>query len=119
MTNTDRATERPYYAKNGLVWKRPVYTEQEDGSTSISMGFPVCKLHEACAGQEKAFAKMLNEAEVALPVALKALEELLDVVQMADWTNPDLPSWEFEALLNEAHTNARKAISTIKDSANG
>lgn len=41
---------------------------------------------------------------------LKALRELLEVVENAEWTNPDMPSWEYEAALAEATDSARKAI---------
>ena len=41
---------------------------------------------------------------------VKALKELLDAVENAEWTNPDMPSWEYEALITEATYNASKAI---------
>ncbi len=70
-----KATERPlYYAKHGMVWKRPVEKKHEDGSTTVSLGFPVCKLHEACEGQEEQIAEMLCRAE-SHDALVKALEE--------------------------------------------
>jgi len=40
-------TKAPYYAKNGAVWKKPIETLHPDGGRSISMGFPICTMHEA------------------------------------------------------------------------
>lgn len=37
----------PYYAKDGMVWKHPVYTKRDDGTTTITIGFPVCRMHDA------------------------------------------------------------------------
>ena len=39
-------TLTPYYAKNGIVWKHPLATPY-DGGQKISLGFPICKMHEA------------------------------------------------------------------------
>lgn len=35
-----------YYAKDGFVWKRPV-EKKVSGGTQITIGFPVCKMHDA------------------------------------------------------------------------
>lgn len=61
-----------YYAEDGMVWKRPVETENADGTKSISMGFPVCKMHEA-AGDAAAnvVAQMLCDAERFRPALEK------------------------------------------------
>jgi hypothetical protein len=40
-------TEKPYYAKDGMVWKHPETTHHADGSMSMTIGFPVCEMHEA------------------------------------------------------------------------
>ena len=40
-------TKTPYYAKNGMVWKHPLETLKDDGGKTISLGFPICKMHEA------------------------------------------------------------------------
>lgn len=45
-----------------------------------------------------------------MPECLKALRELVEVVTNAEWTNPDMPSWEYEAVLNDALTRAAKVI---------
>lgn len=46
------AMDGRYYAENGKVWKAPVATKTETGQ-SISIGFPVCTMHDA-AGKEAA-----------------------------------------------------------------
>jgi hypothetical protein len=59
----------PYYAKDGKVWKRPIRTKNADGSTSITLGFPVCTMHETV-GKEAAetVAALMNAGHVALDV---------------------------------------------------
>lgn len=71
-------TDAPlYYARDGLVWKRPIETRwPEGGGSTFTLGFPVCKLHEACAGQEEIVAAILNRGELATNL-LSALTELL------------------------------------------
>ncbi len=54
-----------YYAKEMTVWKSPVKTARPDGGMSISLGFPVCIMHEAANDQADTLAKMLNRSEVA------------------------------------------------------
>lgn len=53
MPNAKDQREGPYYAQAGMVWKRPVKTKNADGSTTISIGFPVCQMHD-CVGPEAA-----------------------------------------------------------------
>lgn len=56
-----------YYAKHGMVWKRPERRRKPDGGTAISLGFPVCKMHEAV-GDEAAetVAALMNAGAAAL-----------------------------------------------------
>ena len=51
-----------YYAKEMKVWRKPKHTKNGDGSTSISMGFYVCKVSNSI-GYEgaKAIAESLNK----------------------------------------------------------
>lgn len=66
--------EPPYYAKDGRVWKRPIHTKQPDGSTNISLGFPVCEMSDAV-GDDAAdtVAALMNAGHAAL-----AAKELAD-----------------------------------------
>lgn len=51
----------PYYAKDGVVWKAPVETVNEDGTKSISIGFPVCIMHDCVSADgAEAVAELLN-----------------------------------------------------------
>lgn len=53
MTDRDHPKNGPYYAKDGMVWKRPEHKSNPDGSTTITVGFPVCKMHD-CVGPDAA-----------------------------------------------------------------
>lgn len=47
MKPTHKPDKRqPYYAQNGAVWKHPIHTRNEDGTTSITIGFRVCTMSE-------------------------------------------------------------------------
>jgi hypothetical protein len=49
-----------YYAKDGVVWKAPI-AHRNVGSTSISIGFPVCKMHDAVGPEAaEAVAALMN-----------------------------------------------------------
>jgi len=56
-----------YYAENGTVWAHPTETPQGDGRVSMSLGFPVCTMHEIV-GPEAAerVAALMNAGEIAL-----------------------------------------------------
>lgn len=63
---THDTQEKPlYYAKDGMVWKRPTKTNF-DGETILAIGFPVCEMHEA-AGADCApiVAHLMNLGEAA------------------------------------------------------
>lgn len=64
--NDADAMDGRYYGvpRSGLVYKAPVATPSLDGGTTISIGFPVCRMHDA-AGREAAVtvAKLLNIGE--------------------------------------------------------
>lgn len=67
----------PYYAKGGMVWKPPVYT-RTDGGMNISIGFPVCRMHEACGPEQaEAVAKLMNRGDAAEEL-IAALEDILN-----------------------------------------
>lgn len=103
-----------YYADaKGRIWKAPVRTKNDDGTTSITMGFPCATAHEAV-GQEGAetMAAMLCQAQhyPALLAALKEAEEGLDYLRcyIAD-LNIDC-SEAFKQRWIDAQTAARAAI---------
>lgn len=52
-----------YYAADDMVHKRPISTKKPDGGTSITIGFPVCRMHAAAGNQAEIVAAMLNFAE--------------------------------------------------------
>ena len=53
-------TKTPYYAKDGMVWKHPLETKVEGGSR-ITIGFPVCKMHDAVGDKAAAsVAELMN-----------------------------------------------------------
>lgn len=64
-----------YYAEDGKVWKRPVEKTIGNGQRAVTLGFPICTMHEACEGQEAGLAELLNRAE-QVPLLLRALEEI-------------------------------------------
>ena len=47
MSETGWTKGVQFYAENGTVWQSPKETKNDDGSRSISIGFPVCTMHEA------------------------------------------------------------------------
>jgi hypothetical protein len=59
-------TDGRYYARDGLVYKAPVQHDKPDGSTSFSLGFPVCKVLEYV-GEDAAetVALLMNQGEQA------------------------------------------------------
>ncbi|APT60036.1 hypothetical protein RGI145_22385 [Roseomonas gilardii] len=59
-------TDGRYYARDGLVYKAPVQHDEPDGSTSFSLGFPVCKMLEYV-GEDAAetVALLMNQGEQA------------------------------------------------------
>lgn len=60
----------PYYAKDGMVWKHPIHTKHADGSTGITIGFPVCEMHDAVgADSAEIVAQLMNAGDAALKTA--------------------------------------------------
>lgn len=53
----------PYQADGAIVRKLPAETKQADGTTLISVGFPVCRMSEYCGDQAETLAALLNDAE--------------------------------------------------------
>lgn len=90
-----------YYAKGDVVWKSPVRTEKPGGSV-VTIGFPVCKMTEACDDQAASLAAMLN-GRAALRAAL---EEAICIMTGAG-------SWHtvrFENERKECVERARRAL---------
>lgn len=54
-----------YYAEGRMVLRAPIKTDNADGTSSISIGFPVCKMHEAAADQAAIMAFLLNQGAAA------------------------------------------------------
>ncbi len=73
-------SEHPYYAKDGKVFKAAVREPGPNGGTKITMGFPVCTMHDAAEGQEAAVAGLMNRGDIAdeLLKALKAVVRVAD-----------------------------------------
>jgi hypothetical protein len=67
-----------YYVEGGMVWQRPITTHREDGSATVSMGFPACIMHEII-GDEQApkVAALMNKGELHDDL-LKALKAIVD-----------------------------------------
>lgn len=59
-----------YYAKDGVVFKSPVERKRPDGGMNITIGFPVCTMHEAV-GDDAAetVAQLMNAGEAALGIS--------------------------------------------------
>lgn len=72
---------QPYYAKNGRVWKAAIREAGPNGDTKITMGFPVCVIHDAAEGQEASVAALMNRGDIAdeLVDALKAARAKLEI----------------------------------------
>lgn len=67
---------KPYYAKDGVVWKHPVHKKNNDGTTTITVGFPVCEMHDAVgADAAETVAELMNlgDASPDLLTRLKAI----------------------------------------------
>ena len=72
---------QPYYAKDGKVWKAAIRKAGPNGGTSITMGFPVCTMHDVAEGQEALVAALMNRGDIAdeLLEALKAAREKMRI----------------------------------------
>jgi hypothetical protein len=70
MTIThEQAALGPYYAKNGKVWKHAI-SRKVNGGQSITMGFPVCVMHDAVREDAaQTVADLMNAGHVALAKA--------------------------------------------------
>jgi hypothetical protein len=93
-----------YYAKDGVVWKRPVETKTAGGSR-ISIVFPVCKMSDIV-GEEGAetVAELMNQGD-AIPLLLKALQDIAAI------ENQEFgPDW---AEIEQARKIANDALTTI------
>lgn len=66
MTKHSKPDGGPYYAENGTIWKRPIETDNGDGTRGITIGFPVCTMHPACGDdQAKIVAALMNAGHAA------------------------------------------------------
>lgn len=107
-----------YYAKGEVVYRAPLRKQKADGSSSISMGFPVCEMHEAAAGQAEILAAALNShasLTLALEEARDALKEIATMKpsEIAPETAPGLVHGP-ALLFGNCQRRARSALSTIK-----
>lgn len=56
-----------YYAENGYVWKSPVHKRHDDGTTTVTIGFRVCKMMpEVGDEQAHAVAQLMNAGDAVL-----------------------------------------------------
>lgn len=63
-----------YYAEGGVVWKRPIRTKTDHGH-SITIGFPVCEMHDAAgAAAAVSVAALMNRGGI-LPDLLELARE--------------------------------------------
>lgn len=69
-----------YYAKGDVVWKSPTSTDRPNGGRSISLGFPVCQMHESCSDQAAVVAAALN-SHAQLVAALERMLADLDEIE--------------------------------------
>lgn len=68
----------PYYAEAGMVWKHPVSKRAEGGGMTISIGFPVCSMHEAVGDEAAAKVATLMNLGDAAEELIAALEDILN-----------------------------------------
>ena len=52
-----------FYVQGRQVWSRSVTTQREDGTSSVTMGFPVCTASQFVDGAAEHIAKALNLLE--------------------------------------------------------
>ncbi len=101
-----------YYAKDGMVWKSPVTTHNAHGSMSITIGFPVCKMHEAV-GEDAAgsVAELMTRGDAApdlvqvIKLAYDAMNYMGDILNGMDAVMP-----EDEQATTAAFTAVRAAL---------
>ena len=77
---SERRWTGPYTADGNVVRKKPETTKNADGSSSITIGFPVCVMHEAASGQAATVASLMNAGTYA-PDMADALEALANAVE--------------------------------------
>jgi hypothetical protein len=99
-------SEHPYYAKDGKVWKAAIREPGPNGGTKITMGFPVCVMHDAAEGQEAAVAGLMNRGDIAdeLLEALKAITSAFGAAYK--WTTPAMVNPYMAALAAIAKADA-------------
>ena len=57
----------PYHAKGRVIWKDSTETKHNDGSSSFSLAFPVCEMHECLAPpMAETIAEIMNRGEAAI-----------------------------------------------------
>ena len=66
-----------YYANRQSVFKAPAETMRPDGTSGISLGFPVCEVSDFISGDGPDQVADLMNAGAALPAVRSALEALL------------------------------------------
>lgn len=91
-----------YYARDGVVRKNPIRIEKPEGGTVITIGFPVCIMHE-CVGASSAetVAALMNAGEAALdPKPL--LGDKTDVAALVRYAQSlEVKNTELIAIMND------------------
>lgn len=103
---SEQHTDGRYYARDGWVHKAPVQHDKQDGSTSFSLGFPVCEMSEYV-GEDAAETVALLMNQGAQATHLREVNAaLVAVIERAQiWMPEHLDDW---------HASARAALSRAK-----
>jgi hypothetical protein len=106
----------PYYAKDGAVWKHPVKTDQPGGGMTISLGFPICRMHEAVGADAAEAVSVLMNIGDAGKVTEDALESAAHALDALDprggkLTHPPVTE-VIDAALTAVHTALVKLAAT-------
>lgn len=105
-----------YYGKDGMVWKSPVRKNKEGGGYSISIGFPICKMHDAV-GEDAAasVAALMNLGDCCVELATAAEKVMAGLNARIEQADPSaVPVFDGIAELFTA-LNKAQAIRTAAD----
>jgi hypothetical protein len=72
-----RDNDGSYYADGRTVFRNPVATVNPSGGKNITLGFPVCNLHDACPDEGAAIIAQCLNAHDDLVAALREARELI------------------------------------------
>lgn len=85
MSADSTETPGPYYANTDRVLKKPIHTNHNDGSTSITVGFPICIMHDAVGTEGGAIvAELMNRGD--------HFDDMLKALHAALWLLKDIQS---------------------------